>query len=357
MQRFPLAVGLVVVAGCPSGGGAPRLSTGYEVVARLDQAPGNVTVGPNGTIVVSLHQFFEPDVRVARVEGGELVPLEVDLEVPLDAVLGVQFDPDGNLWLLDNGLRGGTAPRLVATTREGGPTRVIDLGAVARDGSFFNDLAIDSSRGVAYIADPAGGPNAALVVVDLETGSARRLLEGHESVVPEDLDLVIDGEPVERQMPDGSTVRPHIGVNPIALDATNDQLYFGPMHGTTLYRVPTGLLRDPQVDREALASAVQSYADKPICDGIAIDDEGNVYLGILARDAVGVIRPDGTMEVLAEDDELAWIDAFAFGPDGGLYAVANQLHRVAALNRGRDATEPPFLVLRLTPLASGVVGR
>jgi hypothetical protein len=40
-----------------------------------------------------------------------------------------------------------------------------------------------------------------------------------------------------------------------------------------------------------------------------------------------------------------------------LYGVANQLHRSATLNAGTDATQPPFLIFRITPLADGVVGR
>lgn len=349
---FGLAV--VAASGCRSAPAPAGASPGYEVVAALDAAPGNITVGPDGTVVVSLHQFFQPDVRVATVQDGALVPF--DAGVDLDAVLGVQFDPTGTLWLLDNGMRSGIDPRLIGVPPGGGAPRVIELGAVAPEDAFFNDLAVDADRGWVYIADPAGGPNAALVVVNLADASARRVLEGHESVTPENVDLLIDGQPVERKRPDGSTVRPHIGVNPIALSHDGATLYFGPMHGTTMYRVPTKVLRDASAP-DAIPGAVEVHAPKPICDGISVDQAGNVYLGYLEKDAIAVLRPTGELEILARDPALSWIDAFAFGPDGLLYTVANQLHRVAPLNAGVDRTEPPFLVLRFTPLAPGVVGR
>ena len=61
--------------------------------------------------------------------------------------------------------------------------------------------------------------------------------EGHPSVVPEPEDLVIDDQPVQIKTDDGRLIRPHIGINPITLDLANEWVYYGPMHGRSLYRV------------------------------------------------------------------------------------------------------------------------
>lgn len=330
---------------------------GLEVVAAIDQGPGNITVTPAGQIVLSLHQFYEPAVPVVALgEDGALVPFATD--AGLDTVLGLQADRDGVVWLLDNGMREGVPPRLVGwdPARE---SRIadIDLEAVAPANAFVNDLAVDKEHGAVYIADPAGGANAALIVVDLATGQARRVLEGHASVVPEDVDLVIDGTPVRIRTPEGQEIRPRVGVNPIATDTKNEWLYFGPMHGLSLYRVRTADLRDASLAPAALAERVERWADKPISDGISIDTAGNIYLGDLARNAVGVIDSERRYRILIADPRLSWPDAFSFGPDGSLYTVANQLHRTAALNAGTQTATPPYLVLRIQPLAPGVPGR
>ncbi len=34
-----------------------------ETFAELDMAPGNITVTPNGDVIISLHQHFEPELR------------------------------------------------------------------------------------------------------------------------------------------------------------------------------------------------------------------------------------------------------------------------------------------------------
>lgn len=344
-----------------------------ETVARLDVAPGNVTVTPKGAIIVSLHQHFSPELRAARVVDGErLEPFPNaawnDQSRPaderLDSVLGIQSDPEGIVWMLDNGMRGGVTPKLVAwNTRSDALERVIELPlGVTREGSFVNDLAVDTTHGAIYIADPASGADAALIVVDLESGKALRVLEGHESVVPEDIDLIIDGEPVEVRRPDGSTVRPRIGVNPICLDTRNEYLYYGPMHARSLYRVPTSallaVLRPERTGEESLAAQIERYGDKPISDGSSMNDRDEVYITAIGDDAIGVTRPDGSYEELFRDEaRLSWPDAFSFGPDGHVYVVANQLHRGPVLNAGENASEPPYLILRFDPAASGVVGR
>jgi hypothetical protein len=233
-------------------------SGSLETVARMDVAPGNLTVTPDGRIVASLHQHYAPDLRVVEVhEDGSVSPFPNaawnDPERPtserFDAVLGIQSDPRGVVWMLDNGLRDGSTPKLVGwDTRADRLERVIHLPApMTHPDSFVNDLAVDRLRNVAYIADTAS-KHPALIVVDLETGAARRVLENHAAVQAEDIDMVIDGTPLEIATPDGGRIRPRVSVNPIVIDAGGDWLYFGPMTGTAMHRVPTAALLDPELD-------------------------------------------------------------------------------------------------------------
>jgi len=328
-----------------------------EVVAELAQGPGNITVTPDGRILVSLHQFYNHDIRVARLDdNAQLTPFAAAANV--NSVLGLQADANGVVWLLDNAMRNGTVRRLVGWHASGNrPVADIDLSSVTTDSAFLNDLAVDPGRNSVYIADPADNADAAIIVVDTASGVARRVLEGHESVMAENMDLIIDGMPVRIRADDGTEIRPRVGINPIAIDKPGEWLYYGPMHGRSMYRVRTADLRNSELTAEELAARVERWADKPICDGISIDDAGNIYLGDLAGNAIGVIGPDRNYRVLIADPRLSWVDAFSFGPDGYLYTVANQLHRSAVLNGGEAATIPPYLILRFKPLATGTTGR
>lgn len=351
-------------AGGGAGGGAVAGATGpgLEVYAEMGVAPGNVTVTPDGRVIASLHQFFAPEDRVVEVTpSGEVRPFPSAewSRGKLDSVLGLRSDPRGVVWMLDNGMRSGATPKLVGWDTRGNELhRVVYLPPpISVAGSFLNDLAVDATHAFVYIADPAQGADAALVVVDLLTGEARRVLQGHRSVVPEDVELRVDGRPVTLRAPDGTERPARVGVNPIALDAGDEWLYFGPMHARTLYRVRTSDLRDASMPDAELARRVEPYADRPVSDGISIDEGGNIYISDVGAGAVGVVGPDKRYRLLAQDPRLSWPDAFSYGPDGKIYVAVNQLHKTPALNGGRAEARPPFLILRFRALERGVIGR
>ena len=154
----------------------------------------------------------------------------------LDSVLGIRTDANGIVWMLDNGMRSGITPKLVGwNTKTDQLHRVIYLPSpITPKDAFVNDFAVDGIHNRIYISDPAGGANAAIIVVNLETSAARRVLQGHASVVPENIDLVIDSRPIQVKDAEGHLSRPHIGVNPITEDLQNEWVYFGPMHGLNL---------------------------------------------------------------------------------------------------------------------------
>ncbi|MGJ0508975.1 MAG: L-dopachrome tautomerase-related protein [Methylocystis sp.] len=366
-MKKSLVLALALALPALSSGSGVAMDQSFAIVARLTQGPGNVTITSTGQIIMSQHQFYEPQFSVVelRPDGGtapfpntETNGRERPSGVSLDSVLGLRSN-NGVVWLLDNGMRSSVTPKFVAwdsTTNR--LSRVIYLPPpIAPKDAFVNDFTIDARHKKIFIADPAGGQNAALIVVDIETGAARRVLEGHPSVVPENVDLVIDGHPIQVKDANDGLVKPHIGVNPITEDLENEWVYFGPMHGFSLYRIKAADLANDGLDAKALASRVERYSAKPICDGISIDKDNNIYLGDLAENAIGVIKPDRSYQQIAKSDQLTWVDSFSFGPDGKLYAVVNQLNRSAVLNGGKDLSKPPYLLIEVKAFAAGLAGR
>ncbi len=349
----------------------PAMAQDVEVFGAFDQTPGNVTVSGDGRVFVSMHQLFQPSLAVAEVVDGELVPfpnaawsdhgVAGDPGGKLNAVLGIQATADGRVWMLDNGVGTGNSPKLVAwDLASDSLAQVIDMpaGAVS-EASFLNDLAVDMSHGAIFIADTAFGPNPALVVVDIATGAARRVLEADTSTAMENIETAVDGKALAFMQPDGSSFNPRFGVNSIALDANDEWLYFGPFSGTSMYRVRTADLIDGSLDNGALAARVERFADKPLSDGISVDTAGNVYISDVTTSAIGVI--DGTTReyrVLLQDDGLiAWPDSFSFDGNGRVLATVTQLHRAPFMNGGENALTPPFNILQFDGLAAGVPGR
>ena len=119
------------------------------------------------------------------------------------------------------------------------------------------------------------------------------------------------------------------------------------MSGTSLYRIRTKDLCNAFLNNDELAQMVERYSDKPVCDGIAMDKAGNIYVSDIAAYSVGIITPERKYSILASDPRLSWPDAFAFDPEGNLFVVANQLQRSPKMNGGRNLAELPFYIFQM----------
>ncbi len=235
-------------------------------------------------------------------------------------------DRHGFLWVLDpaNPMFAGVVP--------GGPKLIkIDLGTnkianryyfdstVTPTNSYLNDVRIDADDSYAYISESGLG---AIVVLNLESGTARRILDDHPSTRSEGLKVTIDDKVWGRT--DGS--RPDVHCDGIALDPKEEYLYYQALTGKNLYRIGTQHLKDITMTPEQLASHVELVAETEPVDGIMFGPDGNLYLSALQDRAIKRLTPDGEIETVVQDDRIKWPDSFATGPDGYIYFTTSQIH-------------------------------
>jgi len=369
-------LGLGLLAACAQPSIAPSPGA-VEVHARLNGGVGGITYLPDGRIVIGYHPFYSPAEKVGllndarngttpyptadwqtckRADGSQKDP-----NTCLNWVLGLHTDANGILWLLDSGqAEPRITPKLVAwDTRANRLQRLIPIPAPASiPESQHNDFVVDLKNNVIVIADEAiattpVGDKAALVVVDLKTGASRRLLQGHDSVMP-DMARPIT---VDEGSPRAKAIKVYVGVDGIALDPRSEWLYFAPLNKGKLFRVRMLDLVDTALSPQQLASKVEAYADKPNNGGLSIDQAGNLYLTEVGERAVGIIPPDTRKyRRLVSDPAMVWPDGVTYGPDGYMYTGAAQLPLSAALNDGKAENKAPYLVYRFKPLAPGNVG-
>jgi sugar lactone lactonase YvrE len=265
-------------------------------------------------------------------------------------VQSVVADDRNSLWVLDPAapmlgpVVAGGAKLVEISLDKNEVTRVIPFGPdVATKRSYLNDVRIDTRGNVAYITDSGIG---GIIVLDLASGKARRLLDGHPSVLAEqEVDIVIDRKPVR----DETDKPPTIHSDGIALSPDGEHLYYQALRGATLYRVPTRVLRDDGAQPGAVAAAVEKVAKTFPVDGLWMDPQGRIYLSGITQNAILRMLPGGKIETLASDPRLAWPDTFTQGPDAALYVTASHIHHMPRFNRGKSTRTMPYGIFKLIP--------
>ena len=366
---FLVVLGLVgtIVLWLRYGGGAPYpdLSTApvldagsLEEVLSYDEPIGNVAVNRDGRIFFTVHPESRPRgnklleyVRGAAVpypSGGEQSEL-------FDTVLGIAIDRYNRLWTIDHGNHGWRSPRIIAFDLD---TDVIIREQilppeVAPAGSFLQDLQVSADGNTIIIADTSLWRKApAIIVYDIETGSARRVLQSHSSVSAEDYMIRNNDREMEFL---GGIVALRGGVDGIALG--EEWLYYGALNGSGLFRIRLTDLKNASLPPGQLANRVERVSDKPLSDGMSIDLEGNVYITDIEHNAVFVSRPGGGMETLIRSSEIRWPDALSFGPDGYLYLADSALAELILQPREHIDAQAPYRIFRFRTGAEGVPGQ
>jgi sugar lactone lactonase YvrE len=210
---------------------------------------------------------------------------------------------------------------------------------VVPERSYLNDVRIDPAHNLAFITDSGMG---ALIVLDLGTGEAHRLLAGHPSMMADpELVPVIGGR--ELRGPDGRV--PQIHSDGIALDLERRRLYLHALTERRLFAIDNpALLRDPVMIGSRAAELVRDMGETVVTDGMLAGPSGEVYHTALEQDAIVAWWPDGRLETVIQDPRIAWPDSMAWGAEGAIYFTTSQIHLTPPFGEGR---EEPFRVFRL----------
>jgi sugar lactone lactonase YvrE len=264
-----------------------------------------------------------------------------DLFVHVNAL---RLGPDGNLWVVDAGAPGLGKPAVPGGARifqfdlkTNQLARTYALAGATKPNSFINDIRFNGR--MAYVTD-AGAP--ALIVLDLETGQARRVLEDDVSTT-DSHPMYADGKLLRTA--DGTPL--HIHADQLEVSPDGRYLYFQPASGP-LARIETSYLDDPKLSPATVASHVdKDWADTPTTGGTAIDAKGTIYLSDTNHRRILQISPTGKVTTLISDPRLVWSDAMWIDHDDFLWIPASQKNLTADFNRGRQQVRYPVVIYKM----------
>ncbi len=362
-----LTIVAAAVARIRYGGGDPYpdLSTppilgesALEEVLSYPQPIGNVAVSKSGRVFFTVH----PE---ARPQGNKLLEHVAGASVPFpdgasqtrlfDSVLGIVIDSFDRLWTIDHGNHGLRSPRLLGFDLDS--RKLIHDQRFAEDiapaGSFLQDLQVSADGRTIVIADASfWRKKPAIIVYDIESASARRVLESHASVAAEEYLIRIQGQPMSFA---GGLVSLRGGVDGIALD--DEWLYYGALSGSALYRIGLSDLRNTASPNTQIAARVERYTTKPLSDGLSLDVEGNVYITDVEHNAVFRVTGDREARTLIRSPRIRWPDSLSFGPDGWLYVSDSALRDVVLQSHQHIKSHGPYRIFRFQPGVEGTPGQ
>jgi sugar lactone lactonase YvrE len=337
-----LLAGLVLATACKKstddGTTAPAVNVTFTPVATSQVLWTGVAVTRDNRLFANFPRMDTDTIpySVAEVSGAQATPFpdaNWNTWAPglppgehFICVQSVYADANNALWVLDaaNPQMRGVVP--------GGPKllkfdpnsrqllqRIVFDETVAPLASYLNDVRVDTDKNVAYITESGRG---AIIVVNLNTGKARRLLANSPTTKSENLILTVEGR-IFRQK-DGSLG--NFNADGIALSPKKDYLYYHSVTARALYRIATATLLDESLTDAQVNSKVEYLGDTDPVDGMEFGRDSSLYLTYVQQNAIARITPRGQLQGVVRDSLLKWPDSFALATDGSLYVTNSQLH-------------------------------
>lgn len=235
----------------------------------------------------------------------------------LQSCQSMTIDSKGRMWVIETGRRNFLSPLPSQYVDGAAGVWIIDLATdtvlskyyfppevASYNTSFVNDIVLDESRDIAYLTD-AGG-NGGIIVYNHQEGTSRRYT-GASTMNDPSYVMIIDGVNYGNDI----FTTPSDG---IAITDDNEALFYSAVQGTTLYRLPTTILRNFSSTTEEIDAAVQVIGTKSPSDGMKYRD-GVLYWGDLPNSCYHSLPitatsfPDtaAATSVASDPETLRWV--------------------------------------------------
>jgi len=206
--------------------------------------------------------------------------------------------------------------------------------------SYLNDIRVDTKTQMAYLTNSGTG---GIVVLDLNSGKSRQVLQANKSVHPDpDVKFIIDGHELKKQ---GQPVA--FQSDGIALSPDRSYLYYKTIGDKKLNRIKTAALNDSTLTGQQLAGAVEDLGNFANTDGMIFDAKGNLYLGDPVTYSMVRVTPDLKPHTWIKDERLIWPDTYSISKDGYIYISTSQINKQAEYNDGVNKRTSPYVVYRV----------
>lgn len=294
-----------------------------EPFLRLDYPPGNLAVAPNGHVYFNYHPFARADrfaeATVFEWADGQISPFpSLEAQKAFRGTFGMTIDQQNRIWFVEPANLDFDHTRLWAfdlQTRR----QMMFFEFPGKAAQFAQDLRVTADGKYILLADTGlfrfTAPK--LYVFSVVDQTFRVALDGAPCLRPEDWVMQTPYGPYRLGW---GLLNFAVGLDGIEISPEQKWLYLAAMTSSRLCRVPLAAVLDPSGQPAALAQQVEALGQKPLSDGITLDQTGKVILTDVEHG--GLTAFDLTSKkttTLTRSKGIIWADGVVTGPDGALY--------------------------------------
>ncbi|WP_372366181.1 SMP-30/gluconolactonase/LRE family protein [Candidatus Uabimicrobium sp. HlEnr_7] len=314
----------------PSVNTTPIKQNSLKVLTELPYPPGMVASSQEGRLFFNYHMLHKPErfsqATLFEFVDGKKVPFpNIETQDKFYHAMGITVDHHQRLWVtIPRGLDGKQPSKLLAidiNTKE----IVFEHQFKEGVGIFAQDLRVSLDGKTVYLADCGFLPLAvpSLIVLDIESKSSRVLLKDHSTLAPQNwLIQRQDGKPHQLFF---GLLSFKVGFDGLAVSKDGHWLYMAAMSHDTVYRVPTRVLTDKNLDDEKISSFIEEVGKKPLSDGIELDKDNNLIITDVEYGSLAILTPEGKLNTLVQDKQINWSDSITIANDGTIYFTDSRL--------------------------------
>lgn len=333
--------------------GALKAQPSGDLFFSFDQPMGNVAVTHHQVypiqVFFSVHPESKPKgPKIYEIKHGIATPFpDSSFQEKFISPLGVYLDHQNRLWVLDHGKYAFKTPKLFAFDANTGELLLefFFTKEIVKKYVMLDDLSVTPDGKYVFISAPGlFKKRSSIIVFNVEERKARRILTDHPSVMTQKITPAVDDKKMQFVL-GLYKVRP--GVDGIEVNPDGTYLYYAAMSHQKIFRIPVDILTDFNKAESIIEARIEELWDRPLCDGIRIDDDEMVYITDFENHQVLCFDENGNEKVVFKNEKVRWADGLSLGADGYLYITDSALQHVIMKSEKKFKEHAPFGLWRV----------
>ena len=338
------------------GANLPTESFVLEKLIQLDYPPGNLAVANNGDVYFNYHPLakterFSP-TTVFKWSNGKVEPFpSLEAQKDFQGTFGMTIDKQNRIWFIEPAGLDFKHTRVSAfdlNTKK----RVDFFEFPEGQAQYAEDIRVTADGKHVILPNPGlfRFTTPSVVVYSVLDHTFYSIKSNHPCLSPEDWII---------QTPYG----PHrllwgllnfdVGIDGIEISEDQKWLYIASLTHSRLCRAPMSVILNSATTTEAFDLSVEDMGQKPMSDGIAIDENGRVILTDVEHGGIMAFNPaTKQLSKLGRSKDIVWPDGVVVGSDGDIYFTDSSItsymdQLVRAPTKSKLLEHRPYFIYRL----------